>query len=311
MEISVVIPVYGCKAAIPELYKRLTDTLSRITAEYEIILVDDACPQGSWEEIESLCNEDRRVIGIELSRNFGQMKAILAGLDQARGNWIVVMDCDLQDRPEEITRLYQTAIQGYDVVLARRESRRDPWIKKALASLFYSLYNYATDGNYDGKVSNFSICKKEVIAYYCKMREIHRGYVMYLKWLGFKQITIDVEHNDRYEGKSSYSVRKRLNLAMELLTSQSDKILKGMIKLGMLLTMISIIISFILVYRYFTLDISPGWTSLIVCNILIGGIVISSIGIVGMYVGNIFMQTKNRPLYVIGKQLNGKETTEE
>ena len=192
MDISVVIPVYGCRAALTELYRRLVESVSKITNEFEIILVNDNCPQNSWEVIEELCANDKRVKGIELSRNFGQMRAILAGLDYAVGEWIVVMDCDLQDRPEEIVRLYEKAMEGYDVVFARRKERRDNPIKVFLANQFYKVYRFATEGNYDGAVCNFSIVKKNVIANYCRMREQHRGYVMYIRWLGFRQTIIDV-----------------------------------------------------------------------------------------------------------------------
>lgn len=307
LDISVVIPVFGCRSALPELHKRLTDSVSGISDSYEIILVDDCCPQGSWEEINRICQADNKVIGIRLSRNFGQMRAILAGLESIKGEWVVVMDCDLQDKPEEIAKLYETAMQGYDIVFARRKNRHDPLIKRLLASVFYAIYNYATDGNYDGRVSNFSICKKNVIKSYCQMREIHRGYIMYLKWLGFRQTTIDVDHDDRYDGKSSYTFRKRMKLAIELLTSQSDKILRGMVGIGIILTIIALLITVVLVIRYFSMDISPGWTSIIVCNLLVGGIIVSSVGVVGIYVGNIFMQTKERPLYVIRDVLNGRD----
>ena len=157
MKISVVIPIYGCRAALPELHRRLTDSISSITSDYEIILVNDNCPQNSWEVIEEICRVDNHVKGIEMSRNFGQMKAILAGLDYADGDWIVVMDCDLQDRPEEIPRLYEKAMEGYDVVFARRAQRQDNPLKKFLANQFYKVYRFATDGNYDGAVCNFSI----------------------------------------------------------------------------------------------------------------------------------------------------------
>lgn len=163
MDISVVIPVYGCRAALTELYRRLVESVSKITNEFEIILVNDNCPQNSWEVIEELCANDKRVKGIELSRNFGQMRAILAGLDYAVGEWIVVMDCDLQDRPEEIVRLYEKAMEGYDVVFARRKERRDNPIKVFLANQFYKVYRFATEGNYDGAVCNFSIVKKMLL----------------------------------------------------------------------------------------------------------------------------------------------------
>ena len=310
MDISVVIPVYGCRAALTELYRRLVESVSKITNEFEIILVNDNCPQNSWEVIEELCANDKRVKGIELSLNFGQMRAILAGLDYAVGEWIVVMDCDLQDRPEEIVRLYEKAMEGYDVVFARRKERRDNPIKVFLANQFYKVYRFATEGNYDGAVCNFSIVKKNVIGNYCRMREQHRGYVMYIRWLGFRQTIIDVEHDARYEGKSSYSLKKRIDMAIELLTSQSDKILKLFVSFGFVMSISAFLAIIGLIIYHYTAQVAVGWTSLIATNVLIGGIIIVVIGIVGIYVGNIFMQTKDRPLYVIRQMLNEDEKLE-
>lgn len=311
MKISVVVPIYGCRAALQELYQRLTNSVRKITNEYELILVNDNCPQNSWETIEQLCCTDEHIKGIELSRNFGQMRAILAGLDYADGDWIVVMDCDLQDRPEEIIRLYEKAQEGYDVVFARRKDRKDNALKIFLANQFYRLYRFATDGNYDGAVCNFSIVRKDVINSYCHMREQHRGYVMYIRWLGYRQTTIDVEHNDRFEGKSSYSLKKRVDMAVELLTSQSDKILRLFASLGFLMSFISLLTIIGLVIYHFMAEVSVGWTSLIATTVLMGGLIIMVIGIVGIYVGNTFMQTKDRPLYVVRQILNDDRKKEE
>lgn len=307
MKISVVIPVYGCKAALPELYRRLKASLSEITEDYEIILVNDNCPQNSWETIMEICQKDFQVKGIELSRNFGQMKAILAGLDYASGDWIVVMDCDLQDRPEEIIRLYQKAQEGYDIVFARRKERKDNFLKVFLANQFYKVYRFATDGNYDGAICNFSIVRSDVVKNYCKMREQHRGYVMYMKWLGYRQAVIDVEHDERYEGKSSYNLKKRIDMALELLTSQSDKVLRLFVGLGFLMSLLAFLtIIGLIIYRCVE-KVSVGWTSLIATNVLVGGIIIMVVGVVGIYVGNIFMQTKGRPLYVVRQILNDED----
>ncbi|WP_029233400.1 glycosyltransferase family 2 protein [Butyrivibrio sp. VCB2006] len=307
MRLSVVIPVYGCREALPELYRRLSNTLIKITDDYEIVLVNDNCPQNSWEEIENLCKKDGKVKGIELSRNFGQMKAILAGLEFASGEWIVVMDCDLQDRPEEIIRLWNKAQEGYDIVFGRRKDRKDKKTKVLLANLFYGIYRFATDGNYDGALCNFSIVNRKVIDSYCQMREEHRAYVMYLKWLGFKQTAIDVEHDARYAGKSGYTLKKRIDLALELLTSQSDKVLKLFIKLGMFMSAVAFISIIILVIYHQVAQVSVGWTSLIATTVLIGGIEIMVIGVLGLYVGNIFVQVKKRPLYVIRQVINGEK----
>lgn len=304
MKISAVIPVYGCPAAVQPLCERLSRALVQISSDYEIILVNDACPKGSWAEIEKACNENDRVVGIELSRNFGQMKAILAGLEYAAGDWIVVMDCDLQDRPEEIINLYNKAQEGYDVVFARRKVRKDNPLKVFLAKQFYKIYRFATDGNYDEAVCNFSVIKRCVAESYCQMREEHRGYVMYLRWLGFRQTAIDVQHDSRYEGISSYSLRRRVDMALELLSSQSDKPLRMMVGVGFCVAAVSLLALIYLVVNFFVRHVTIGWTSIVASVFLMGGFTIMVIGIVGIYVGNIFMQTKGRPLYII-RQIKG------
>lgn len=311
MDISVVIPMYGCKAAIRELHQRLVKTLEQITEDFEIIMVNDACPQNSWEVIEEICKEDRRVKGIEMARNFGQIKAITAGLDYSTGDWVVVMDCDLQDRPEEILNLYNKAQEGYDVVFARRANRKDSPLKVFVSKIFYKIYSFASDGNYDPAICNFSISRRVVIDNYCKMRELHRAFVIYVKWLGFRQTAIDVEHNERYEGKSSYNMKKRMKMAGEILTSQSDKLLRFTVSFGFLMTLASFIAIIVLIIRYFCGNVATGWTSIIAANCLIGGIIIMVVGLVGIYVGNIFMQTKQRPLYVVRQILNDEKEEEQ
>ncbi|MCR5776192.1 MAG: glycosyltransferase, partial [Lachnospiraceae bacterium] len=139
---------------------------------------------------------------------------------------------------------------------------------------------------------------------YCKMREQHRGYVMYINWLGFRQAVIDVEHNERYEGQSSYSLKKRIDMALELLTSQSDKVLRLFVKLGLAMSLLGFLVIIGLIIYKFVADVSIGWTSMIATTVLMGGMIIMVMGVVGMYVGNIFMQTKNRPLYVMRQILN-------
>lgn len=306
MDISVVVPVYGCKAALEELYERLTKTLQRLTDEYEIILVNDACPQNSWEIIRKICEQDQHVVGIEMARNFGQIKAITAGLDYSSGEWVVVMDCDLQDRPEEILNLYAKAQEGYDAVFARRKARKDSFMKVLVSKIFYKIYELATDGNYDPAVCNFSVVNRKMVDEYCKMRELHRAYVIYMKWLGFRQTTIDVEHDPRKEGKSSYNMKKRIQLALEILTSQSDKLVKIMVGFGFSMTLVSFLAVVGLVIYYCTCHVMMGWTSMIATMCLLAGIIIMVMGVVGIYVGNIFMQVKERPLYVIRSIENGK-----
>ncbi len=308
MDISVVIPVYGCRAALEELYHQLTETLVSMKKEYEIILVNDNCPQNSWEIIQKICAQDTHVVGLELSRNFGQIQAITAGLDASRGDWVVVMDCDLQDKPSEIVNLYQKAIDNdYDVVFARRANRQDSKFKIFVSEVFYKIYSWASDGNYDPALCNFSISKRIVVDNYCKMRELHRAFVIYVKWMGFRIGTLDVDHQERFEGKSSYNFKKRMKMAGSILTSQSDKLLKMTVEVGFFIALLSLLAIIINVVKFFSGNISPGWTSIIATICLMSGLIIMCIGIVGIYVGNIFMQVKERPLYIVRTKLNGNK----
>lgn len=306
MDISVVIPVYGCRAALPELYRRLIETLEGMKRSFEIVLVDDCCPQNSWIEIEKICQKDKRVVGIHLSRNFGQIRAITCGLDASKGDWVVVMDCDLQDRPEAIEQLYEKAQEGYDAVFVRRINRKDSSSTKFLSRAFYKVYEYFTDGNYDNTISNFSIASRQVIDNYCRLREHNRGYTTFIKWLGFKQTTIDVEGSERYEGKSSYTMRKKLQMAFELITSQSTKPLRLVVGVGFTISAIALVAFIVfIIYKFISPDVAVGWTSLICAVFLVGGLSIAFAGISGLYIGNIFEEVKNRPLYIVSKVLNG------
>jgi polyisoprenyl-phosphate glycosyltransferase len=232
MVISVVIPVYGCKACLEELHRRLVASLEAITPDFEIILVNDACPQNSWETIREIALKDKRVRGLDLSRNFGQIRAITAGLNHARGEWIVVMDCDLQDKPEEIARLYSKALEGYDVVFSRRTARRDTLFKRASSKIFHAVYGYFTDNAFDSTLGNLSICRRVVADNYKRMGDRNRAYILFIKWMGFKSAVIDIEHSERSSGRSSYTLKKQLRLAGEIITTQSNKPLTLSIKVG-------------------------------------------------------------------------------
>ena len=311
MDISVVIPVYGCRAALFELHRRLTESLEKITDDYEIILVNDCCPQGSWIDIEKICATDEKVVGINLSRNFGQIRAITAGLDKSRGDAVVVMDCDLQDRPENIPLLYEKLKEGFDVVFSRRQGRVDSGATKLFSKLFYKVYDYFTEGTFDSSINNFSIAKRKVIDAYCSMREHNRAYTMFIKWLGFNEAVIDLPAEERFSGRSSYSFKKKLKMASEIITSQSNKPLIFSVGMGFTMSLVSFIFIIALIIRKFAFhDVTTGWASLIASVFLMGGLILAAIGVVGIYIGNIFNEAKNRPIYVISEILNQKQETE-
>lgn len=312
VDISVVVPVYGCRAALPELHRRLAKTLEGMGKTFEVILVNDACPQGSWCSIEQICRQDNRVIGIDLARNFGQIRAITAGLDASCGEWVVVMDCDLQDRPESIPQLYKKTQEGFDVVFARRVERKDSFITKLFSKTFYKVYEYFTNGNYDSSICNFSISRRVVIDNYCRMREHNRAYTMFIKWLGFRQTAIDLVGDERFEGESSYSFGKKTKMATELITAQSTKPLRFAINVGFLIALFAFVYLLAVVVQYFVFGSGvPGYTSTIASIYLMGGMTLMAIGIVGIYVGNIFNEVKGRPLYVVSEVLNGDTSKNE
>lgn len=308
MEISVVVPVYGCPAAVEPLAQRLVAAISPITEDFEIVLVNDADPKNSWAEIEKACKTDKRIKGIELSRNFGQIRAITAGLDYCSGEWVVVMDCDLQDRPEAIPQLYKKAQEGYDVVFVKRKDRKDSRSVKFLSKAFYKVFDYFTDGNYDGSICNFSISRRKVIEAYCSMREQNRAYVMFIKWLGFRSVAIEIEGDARYEGKSSYSFWKKITLANQLITAQSNKPLQLSVTIGFASALFSFVFFIAQIIKYFVKGtILAGWTSTIVSIYFVGGLILMAIGVSGIYLGYIFNEVKGRPLYVIRTILNDEK----
>jgi len=305
MKLSVVSPVYRAKSILAQLIERIENSVKAIFHEYEIILVDDACPENSWEEIERLASINNKVKGIKLSRNFGQHNAIAAGLDQASGNWIVVMDCDLQDQPEEIHKLFAKALEGFDIVLARRHNRQDNFLKKAYSMLFYRTLGFLTGSSQDESVANFGIYSKQVIDEIKKLKESSRYFPTLVKWVGFKSISVDVEHAKRKDGKSSYNFRKMMNLAINIMLAYSDKPLKLTIGLGAIFSFISFLMSIYTIIRWLSGGISViGYASLITSIWFLSGCILITLGIVGLYIGKTFEGVKNRPFYIIEKKIN-------
>jgi dolichol-phosphate mannosyltransferase len=305
IKISVVSPVYRTEKIVDELCNRLIKNLETITSEFEIILVDDCSPDNSWKEIENNTQNDSRIKGLKLSRNFGQHHAITAGLDHAEGEWIVVMDCDLQDRPEEIKSLFEKANEGYDIVYAKRVDRKDSFFKKLNSKLFYIVLSSLSGMKFNGEIGNFGIYRKSVIESVKLMKEPFRFFVTSVKWVGFKSSSIPVEHDKRYEGKSSYSFSKLISLGLNISISYTNKPLKLFIYIGFLMALVSILIIIWSLYKKWTGEITElGYTS-IICSIwFLSGLIISAIGVVGIYIGKIYDGIKNRPLYIISEKIN-------
>jgi len=304
IELSVVIPVYGCADCLEALYQRLTAVLQACTPSYEIILVDDCAPDGAWGVIRRLSEQDSRVRGLRLSRNFGQHAAITAGLAECAGARAVVMDCDLQDPPEAIPALYEQARAGHDIVLARRKRKKQSPFRQIAASLYFRALGAVSRHRFDGEYGAFSIISRPVIDAYLRFRDRDRHYLFILYWLGFDATAIDYEHAPRHSGKSAYSLRSLLSHGLQGLVFQTTTLLRWIIYLGFLVSGAGAVLAGYLLYIYVARTPPPGWTSLAVLILMIGGFILISTGVTGLYIGKIFEQVKDRPLYVIDKRVN-------
>jgi dolichol-phosphate mannosyltransferase len=304
MDISIVVPVFKAEDCLEELYRRLKTVLDGITKNYEIILIEDCGNDNSWKIINELKIIDNKIKGIQFSRNFGQHYAITAGLDNSKGRYVVVMDCDLQDQPEAIPMLYSKAKEGFDVVLAKRKFRKHKATKILLSALFYKLFSFLSGLDYDGEVGNFRIISRQVVDNLCTMKERLRFFGGMVEWVGFPVATVDVEHAKRFSGETTYTYRKLWKLAIDTIIAYSDKPLRIAIKIGFLMSFISFIYGTYFLIKAI-IDKSPvlGWSSLIVSFFFIGGIIIFILGIIGIYLGKTFDQTKNRPLYIIRREI--------
>jgi polyisoprenyl-phosphate glycosyltransferase len=303
--ISIVSPVYRAESLVDLLVYEIKKEVKQITDKFEIILVDDGSPDNSWQKIEENALADSKVKGIKLSRNFGQHYAITAGLDFVKGEWIVVMDCDLQDKPSEIKKLYNKAQEGYDLVLARREIRKDSYNKKLFSRLFYNSLGYLTGTKQDPAVANFGIYNKKSIDAVKSMREPIRYFPTMVKWVGFKRGAVNVEHGAREAGTSTYNLKKLLKLAMDIILANSDKPIKLTIKTGLLVAFISFLFGLITLYRYFSGKIVVlGYTSLLISVWFLSGMILMVLGILGLYLGKTFEGVKQRPIYIIKEHIN-------
>lgn len=298
--ISIVSPVYQGEKMVAELVRRNVESVSAITEDYEIILVNDASPDNSWDEIVKQCAANPHVKGINLSRNFGQHYAITAGLRYAKGDWVVVMDCDLQDRPEEIPNLYKKAQEGFDSVFAQRTVRYDGRLKRLSSLAFYRCFSYLTETSQDSSVANFGIYNRKVIESVLLLGDRIRYFPTQVQWVGFNKAYLPVNHSERKEGNSSYSIKKLFRLAFDTITSFSDKPLRIMAKMGLVLTLMSLVIGGVYLIKYLKGEVAVvGYTSLILSVWFLGGLIIMLLGVVGSYLGKVFEQTKNRPTYIV------------
>jgi len=305
--LSVVSPVYRAEAIVPELVRRICRAVEPMTRDFEIVLVDDGSPDGSWNAVAMECRKDMRVKGVRLSRNFGQHAAITAALAHARGQHVVVMDCDLQDDPAFIPALFAKAREGYDIVFALRRERHFAFWKNLSARAFYAVFRWLSGVDYDARIGAYSIISRQVVEGFLRFGDYRRGYVLVLGWLGFRHGYVEVEHADRHSGESSYSVWGLLRHALTIVLSYSDKPLFVSIYIGFLLSLLSFAVGVTVVAWYFTSNVGQmalGWTSLVVSLFFLSGLILMSQGVLGLYLGRVFEQVKQRPIFLVQETQN-------
>lgn len=316
-EISVVVPVYGCEDCLGALHARLTAVFAAMDVTHEIVFVDDASPDGAWSSLAELARRDAAVTALALSRNFGEEAAITAGLSHATGRFTVVMDCDLQDAPEDIPRLYAKALEGHDVVFTRRAERGHSAVRERASRLYYGMVRRVFGSTVDPEYGNFSLISRKVVDTVLGLRDRDRHYRAILTWVGYRHAAVPVHHQERHTGHSAYGVRALFRHAVDGVFFQSATLMRFIVYAGFGFAAAGVALALFFVVSYLASDYTfPGWTSIAVLVLVSTGVIIVSLGVTGLYIGRIFGQVKGRPLFIVdravvdGEELDGPPSAE-
>jgi len=303
IELSVVIPVYNSAGSLQELHARLSASLGEVTPDHEIVLVDDRSTDEAWDVLRGLARRDPRLRIVRLSRNFGQHAAITAGLSRCTGRWTVVMDCDLQEPPEEIPRLYAKAQEGYEIVRAVRDGRRHPAFRRFSSTLYRRMLSTRGD---EIEFSTLSIISRRVVDAFLMLRDQDREYQLVLDWLGFSQASISFAHSEREGSPSSYGLRQLVRVALDGMFFRTTVLLRAIVFVGFAVAGLGAAMAGYAIFSRYVYETPPGYTSIVVLLLLLSGFIIIALGIVGLYIGRIFEQVKGRPLFVVDEQIDGE-----
>jgi dolichol-phosphate mannosyltransferase len=300
---SIIAPIYNELESLPELYPRVRDVLDQTGEPWELILVDDGSSDGSTDIIRKLAETDSRVRPIIFARNFGHQIAVTAGIDYSRGQAVVIIDADLQDPPEVILKLIEKWREGYEVVYAVRQEREgESWFKKTTASLFYRIIHRITDVNIPLDTGDFRLMDKKVVDVMKTMREKHRFLRGMSAWVGFRQTGVKYRRAARFAGETKYPLRKMIQLALNAITSFSYAPLQLATYLGFIAAGLAVLaIPVVAVLRLLTGTALLGQATTLVMVLFFGGVQLICIGIIGEYIGRIYDETKDRPLYIVAQ----------
>lgn len=307
--LSIVVPIYNEEALIDDLYDRLVAAASKCSTSFELVFVNDGSTDTSIAKLMALAQKDERVFYVNFSRNFGHQIAVSAGLEYCKGQSVVIIDGDLQDPPELIPELYAELQKGYQVVYAKRRKRKGETVfKRWTAKLFYRMLNRMTAFDIPLDTGDFRIIDRQVVDALNAMPEQNKFIRGQIAWLGFSQSEVLYDRDKRDAGKTGYSLSKMLNLALDGITSFSDKPLLFVTRMGFLMSFVSFLVIVYALLSYFIWDVAiTGWTSIIVSTMFIGGIQLISVGVIGAYISRINKNIIDRPLYIV-KDTNCQKT---
>ena len=308
LQLSVVVPVYGCRSCLPALHERLAKALGEVTPSHEIVFVDDGTTDGCWSDLQELARRDPAVRAVRLSRNFGQQAAILAGMQHARGHHVGVMDCDLQDPPELLPDMYARAQEGIPVVYGVRVRHGTSRSRRAAAWSYSKIMNATTGSRIHPGHGCFSLMSREVVDAYLRVPDRDRNHMLILYWLGFPHVDVPFVQPHRHSGESAYTFRTLMRLAGDGLFFQTTALLRWVIYLGFAVASAGAMLAVYYVAVRLGGSTPPGFTALAVLILVMSGFVITSIGVTGLYVGRIFDQVKGRPLYVVAETTDSETT---
>jgi len=301
---SILLPIHNEQDNIPLLYSRLTAVMAGVTADYEMIFIDDRSSDNSFKLLEGLHAKDCRVKILKFTKNHGHQIAITSGLEHATGSAIVIMDADLQDPPELLPKFFEKHNEGYEIVYAQRERRiGESYFKRITAFLFYRVMKILTNIDMPVDVGDFRLIDRKVVDALNLMQERNKFLRGLIGWTGFKQVGISYQRDSRHAGTTNYTLRKMLKLAFDGIFSFSYAPLRLATAIGLIISVCSfILILWALIVRYWEVSV-PGWASLMIVVSFIGGVQLLTLGIIGEYLGRIYDEVKARPLYLLEKKV--------
>jgi len=307
VKFSVIIPIYNEEGNLPELHRRLTDVLEKLcidegcTADdYEIIMIDDGSNDNSWQILKTLHENDPRIKGISFSKNFGHHVAVLAGIDQCKGDYTFLMDGDLQDQPEDIPRLLEKIKEGHDIVQGIPPKRHTGFMHNLLSRLFFKFFIKVSTVDPRTRIGLFRCLNKDVVNSIKKLPERAIFFGGIVSWVGFRTAYVNVNRSSRYSGSSKYNLLKRFALAMNAITSFSERPLIFIFQLGMLVFVLSVFMFTYIMFKKIFYGIAIiGWTSIFAAIFFSTGLITLSLSVVGLYISKLFIEVKQRPRYIV------------